>query len=142
MAATEPAQKAVRPGTSSSPVAKKLLIKAGYKIGVVDAPQGFRESLGALPEGATLAEGTGTGRDAVIAFVRNSTELKDVLTRANDSVKADGLLWLCYQKGGAKAGTDLNRDLLYQAVKGMGYDGMGLVSFDDSWSAMRFKPLK
>ena len=45
-----------------------------------------------------------------------------------------------------KAGTDLNRDILWNAVKTspggrlQGLTGVTLVSLDDIWSAMRFRP--
>ena len=45
-----------------------------------------------------------------------------------------------YPKGGAKAGTDLNRDVLWQLVGPRGWTGVSLVAIDDTWSAMRFRP--
>lgn len=51
-----------------------------------------------------------------------------------------GLLWLCYPKGGAKVDTDLTRDKGWETVKATGYDGLALVSLDETWSAMRFRP--
>jgi hypothetical protein len=133
---------AARPGNSNSPVAKKLLIKPGLKVGGVNTPPEFKEALGPLPEGAMLQEPPGSGLDVVIAFVRNAADVPKVLGDAKDAVKMDGLLWLCYLKGGTKAGTDLNRDILHAQVKGLGYEGVSLVSFTDAWSAMRFKPMK
>jgi hypothetical protein len=134
--------KAARPGISDSPTTKKLLIKPGHKIASIGAPDTFKDSLGTLPDGATIADKPTPNTDAVIAFVRHAADVEKTLTAANKAVKADGLLWLCYLKGGTKAGTDLNRDILHQQVKSLGYEGVGLISFDDSWSAMRFKPKK
>jgi hypothetical protein len=134
------ASKAPRPGISDSPTAKKLLIKPGHTIAAVNPPDTFRRSLGALPDGAAIADKAGPNSDAIIAFVRRAADVEKTLAAANRAVKPDGLLWVCYLKGGTKAGTDLNRDVLFQHVKALGYEGMGLVSFDDSWSAMRFKP--
>lgn len=134
-----------RPGISGAPVAKKLHLRPGHRIGVVGAPEGFGESLGVLPDGATVAELPSDGgdrMDAVIAFVRKGAEVDAVITAADRAVKVDGLLWVCYPKGGEKAGTDLNRDTLFQQMKMLGFEGMGLASFNDAWSAMRFGPKK
>lgn len=131
-----------RPAISSAPTAKKLFIKPGYRIGAIGAPPDFKESLGALPDGATLTEKAATGLDVVIAFVRKSAEVEKVAAAATKSVKPDGVLWMCYPKGGAKAGTDINRDTLYPQMKALGFEGMGQASFSDAWSAMRFGPRK
>lgn len=39
-----------------------------------------------------------------------------------------------------KLGTDLNRDKLFKLVEPHGIEGVRLVSIDDTWSAMRFRP--
>ena len=39
-----------------------------------------------------------------------------------------------------QAGTDLNRDILWNAVSPHGLSGVALVSLNDVWSAMRFRP--
>ncbi|HEU5318469.1 MAG TPA: hypothetical protein VFX49_20315 [Chloroflexota bacterium] len=134
--------KAARPGISDSPTAKKLLIKPGHTIAAINAPEDFAGSLGALPDGATLAARPGANMDAVIAFVRRGADVEKTLAAANKAVKAGGLLWVCYLKGGTKAGTDLNRDILHQQARALGYEGVSLVSFSDAWSAMRFRPKK
>jgi hypothetical protein len=131
---------AAKPPASASGVAKKLFIKPGYKIGTVEATAGLADALGALPEGASLSDAQGENVDTVIAFVRKSEAVAATLATASRALKPEGLLWVCYLKGGAKAGTDLNRDSLYQQMKTLGYQGIGQVALDDSWSAMRFKP--
>ena len=47
---------------------------------------------------------------------------------------------MCYPKGGRKAGTDLNRDILWNLMQGRGLVGVTLVAVDNEWSAMRFRP--
>ena len=143
---TQPARPA-KPGISTAPVARKLALKPGHKIALIGAPAGFRERLEPLPDGATVRERAGPGGpgmpsvDVVIAFVRGVAELTTLSPGAIKAVEPDGLLWVCYLKGGAKAGTDLNRDTLHAKVKAMGWEGVSLVAVDDTWSAMRFKRL-
>ena len=80
--------------------------------------------------------------DAVIAFARSSAEADTLAPAAIGAVKRNGLLWLCYMKGGAKAGTDLNRDILWKHLTRHGIQGVRQVAIDDVWSAMRFRPGK
>jgi len=55
-------------------------------------------------------------------------------------LKKDGLFWICYPKGSSKIKTDLNRDILWAAMGKFGLAGVSLISIDNVWSAMRFRP--
>lgn len=120
-------------------LARKLLIKPGSRIGLVNAPAGYAERLQPLPEGAELVD-VQPGLDVVQVFARDKEELERVAP-AFTSVRDGGLLWVCYPKGGRKAGTDLNRDLLWAELTRVGLTGVTLVAVDDTWSAMRVRPV-
>jgi len=72
--------------------------------------------------------------------VKNSEELNRFVSVAIQQVKHDGLLWICYPKGSSKVQTDLNRDVLSEMVEQFGWKSVTLVSLDNVWSAMRFRP--
>lgn len=124
-----------------SAVAKKLLIKPGHRITVLNAPDGYLDVLRPLPDGAELVESPEQPVDVVQVFVRHSDELRSAGPTAVEAMKPDGLLWVCYPKGGKKAGTDLNRDILWELMgRQSSLVGVTLVAIDDAWSAMRFRP--
>jgi hypothetical protein len=122
-----------------SPIAKKLLIKPGMRVMVVNAPEGYYQKLEPVPDGVALVP-SGSDIDVVQAFVADSAELAELAPRAVQSVKKDGLLWMCYLKGGKKDATHLNRDILWEKMQAYDLAGVTLVSLDDKWSAMRFRP--
>lgn len=120
-----------------SPLAKKLQLRPGMKVALVNAPAGIADKLRPLPDGVKISRGA--ARDAVIGFAQDSAELQETAPEAIKATRPDGLLWLCYPKGGAKARTDLNRDILRETVdKRYGFEGVSLVAVDETWSAMRF----
>src|SRR5215472_14115347 len=121
-----------------SPLARKLLIKPGSRVALVNPPAGYTERLRPLPDDAELVD-VQAGLDVLQVFVRDRAAL-DQAAPALHSVRSGGLLWVCYPKGGRKAGTHLNRDLLWEAKSEHGLAGVTLVSVDDTWSAMRFRP--
>jgi len=84
---------------STKPVARKLLIKEGYRVLVVDEPDGYRETLGALPEGVTIQVSPGEPANFVQVFVTDMEGLKERLPRVRDSVKEGGLIWITYPRG-------------------------------------------
>jgi hypothetical protein len=76
----------------------------------------------------------------VTIFTGILERLLNLLPVTTQAVKHDALLWIAYPKGGAKVGTDINRDRLWDAVEKHNLSGVTLISLDEIWSAMRFRP--
>ena len=121
---------------------KKLLIKPGLKVSIVNAPPGYIDKLTPLPAGAELVAKQSAIADFALLFVKNSQDVETFAASALKVLKPDGLFWLAYPKGGAKAGTDLNRDILWEKMKSCGVTGVAMVAIDDVWAAMRFRPIE
>jgi hypothetical protein len=124
---------------ATNPLQKKLLIKNDQRILIFNPPEGYVDSLGELPEGASLDQHATGSYDFVHLFAKDSEELRRLADLAIRRVKPEGLLWVSYPKRSSKVKTDLARDTLRTLLEGMGYIGVSLVSIDDVWSAMRFR---
>jgi hypothetical protein len=125
---------------TESPLVKKLLVKPGFKMYVVNAPLGYAEGLSPLPDGARVVGKPEGQVDFVPVFVRSAMDVRELVPKANRSLKPRGLLWVSYPKGSSKIKTDLNRDKLWTEMGEFGLVGVTLVSLDDTWSAFRFRP--
>jgi hypothetical protein len=119
---------------------KKLMIKPGCRGAAWNAPPGYLDAL-ELPAGATITDARGSDQlDFLQVFVSESADLDREMPAAIAAVRPDGLLWVSYRKGGRKAGTDLNRDIIWERLQPLGVVGVSMISLDDTWSAMRFRP--
>ncbi len=125
---------------TSSSLPKKLQMRSGQRAVVINAPAGYLDKLVPLPDGVEIVVSEEGPFDFVQLFVHDLAELQTLLPLAIQSVKQDALLWIAYPKGSAKTGTDLNRDRLWAAVSEHHLTGVTLVSLDEVWSAMRFRP--
>lgn len=119
---------------------KKLRIQPAHHMLLLNAPAGYFESLGDLPEGVRLAKEPEGEYDFVHLFVTNSEELNQLRQTAMDAVKYDGLLWISYPKRSSKVATDLTRDRLWALMGDTGLKPVTQVSIDQVWSALRFRP--
>jgi hypothetical protein len=119
---------------------KKLLIKPGMRLAFLNAPAGYLEALGPLPEGVQLADGPDGTLDFVQLFVRNSGEYDRLGPAALRAVKPDGLLWICYPKKSAGVESDLERDVFWTLLGPAGLRPVTQVAVDEVWSALRFRP--
>ncbi len=123
-----------------SSIAKKLLIKPGQRIAVINPPAEYVKTLKPLPEGAECPPDLGGRFDFVHLFAADKAELEKFLPQALAALREDALFWISYPKQSSKVKTDLNRDVLRKIMEKRGLDGVSLVSLGDIWSAMRFRP--
>jgi hypothetical protein len=120
-------------------LAKKLQLKPGRSVLVLDAPPGFVDELKPLPDGVKLAHRASGTYDVVHLFVKTKADFE---ARAKAALKASargGMVWVAWPKGSAKMATDLNRDTLAAAAEAHGLRPVANVSIDETWSALRFK---
>jgi len=120
-------------------IAQKLQIKPGRSVLLVNAPPGYMDQLGALPEGALLHTEPGSPADVIQVFVADRKELEAQLPRLKGLVKPNGMLWVSYHKGTSRTKTDIHRDSINAYAHSLGMEGIAMISIDDDWSALRLK---
>jgi hypothetical protein len=125
---------------AETPLAKKLNVKPGYQLLVMNAPDGFTHRLEPLPEGARLYISPGGRFDTVLVFVGSQSDLNRFAPIALQAVKTGGSLWFAYPKKTSKIKTDINRDAGWDAANQAGWLPVTQVAIDETWSALRFRP--
>lgn len=126
---------------SEKSLIQKLVIKSGYKVVILNSPEGYLDGIGALPEGVSLIAASTQPADVIQVFVKTLDEVTRNIEGWKQNLKPRGILWLTYPKGTSKVKTDLNRDILWQHLRAYQLEGVGMVAVDETWSAMRFKIL-
>ena len=121
---------------------KKLLIKPGMRLAVLNAPGGYLENLVPLPDGAQLADDPDGTFDFVQLFIKNRGEYDRLGSAALSAVKPDGLLWICYPKKTSGVESDLDRDVVWKMLEPTGLRPVTQVVVDEVWSALRFRPVE
>jgi hypothetical protein len=120
--------------------AAKLQMKPGHRVLLLYPPEGYPEALGPLPAGVQVFTRIEPPINLVLLFVEQRSVLDASLPELAPVLDNRSLFWIAYRKGGSKAGTDLNRDLLWEALVPWHWTGVTLIALDSRWSAMRFKP--
>ena len=141
-AIAEPPTDPVRPRTvfdayAGTPLFKKLGIKDGSRVSLIDAPQRFEAKLGSLPQGVVLQRNGNAPGELALWFVTSRDALQDRIHSMRRSIGKDGL-WVIWPKKASGVKTDLSQVI----VRGIGMDA-GLVdykiaSIDETWSGLRF----
>jgi hypothetical protein len=125
----------------AAPLAKRMQVKPGQKVLAVNAPEDYAALLGELPEGATVVtRGDPARADHVHMFVKDTRDLARLGPKAIAGVQGGAVTWIAYPKTASGVETDLTRDRGWDAVTGE-IDAVSQVAVDDTWSALRFKPV-
>lgn len=123
---------------SGTPLVKKLGIKEGHKLAVVNEREGFFDLLGDLPEGVKLYQRASVPLDVVIYFSDEAASIKRRVPVFARYVEPDGALWVCYPKKSSGVPTDVTFDLVQEVGLEAGVVDNKSCAIDETWSAVRF----
>jgi hypothetical protein len=116
-------------------VASKLNIKPNHAVCALHIPDDVDLEL--PPEAQTVEDPASA--DAVVVFATNNSELQSRGEPLVDAARRDAVAWMAYPKA-KQLGTDLNRDIVWQALEGRGIKPVRQIAVNDVWSALRFRP--
>jgi hypothetical protein len=133
--------KSIMDSYAGRPLVKKLGIKPGSTVALVDAPAGFEKNLGELPKRTVLHRGADKPADLTLWFNRSQAGLEEGLKRMADFA-GDRPIWIIWPK----KGSSLQSDLSQTSVRKTGLDN-GLVDYkvcavDQTWSGLLFTKRK
>ncbi|MEM9001840.1 MAG: DUF3052 domain-containing protein [Bacteroidota bacterium] len=126
-------------GYSSTPLAKKLGIKEGYKILLVNAPNHYLGLFNDLPDGLEFVTTEKAGTiDFIHFFCLSHNELQERAVQLKTYLKKTGLLWVSWPKGSSKINTDLKREPIREHLLHIGLVDVKVAAIDKNWSGLKF----
>ena len=123
-------------------LAIKMKMKPAQRAAVINAPDGYLDTLNPLPEGVEVAEALQGKFDWVQVFVKSKAELDKLLPKVVRALKPESLLWISFPKGTSKIQTDLTRDKGWDSLREADLKWITLISVNETWSAFSLRPYK
>jgi len=121
-----------------TPVSRKLGIKEGRRVLVMDPPVGFVRRLDPLPQGASVATKPVSQMDIVLLFSSSRAVLGELFPRAKHVLAPRGYIWVAWPRKSSGFFTDLSQDLVRSVGLGAGMTDDKIISLDEIWAALRF----
>lgn len=125
-------------GYSGTPLPKKLGIVDGTQFAVRRPPDGFADTLGELPAGATWRAQMRPSLDVAIAFATRRADLVTDWPKLTTSVAPTGAVWLAWPKRASKVPTDITEDVLRDEFLPTGWVDVKVCAIDETWSGLKF----
>ena len=125
-------------GYSGTPRTKKLGIKEGSRVLLVNAPKNFASELRPLPANVSFVSRAAKAVDLILLFAKSQTALNDEFAKMAAKIAPDGTLWIAWPKKSSGVSTDLSFNNAQRIGLDAGLVDVKICAIDDVWSGLKF----
>jgi hypothetical protein len=125
-------------GYSGTPLPRKLGIREGSRLLLVDAPLDFAATLGDLPPGVELVEGGAGAVDVAILFALDEPTVRARFAGLAASLQPAGGLWIAWPKRSSGVATELDENVVREIGLADSLVDNKVCAIDATWSGLRF----
>jgi hypothetical protein len=124
-------------GYSATPLAKKLGIKDGFKIRLVNKPEYYFKLFDDFPEGVSIKSDRKTKKNLIHFFTKESSELIDNIILLKNEIELNGMIWISWPKKASKIPTDITEDTVRNLALKSGLVDIKVCAIDEIWSGLK-----
>ena len=127
----------------STPLSKKLDLKPGQRLLLVDAPPDCLTLLGPLPDGLNITHAAGVPVEGgpfedILVFALSQAALRETFPVLMKMLTPAGMLWACWPKKASQVPTDLVDSSVRQIGLDCGLVDVKVCAIDATWSGLKF----
>lgn len=123
-------------GYSSTPLAKKLNLKDGFRVYRHDMPASVRQEI-AEHKLDLIDVAYADELDAAHLFVTEADILRKLLADLRTTMAQNGMIWVSWPKRASKRPTDITEDVIRHIALPMGLVDIKVCAVDEVWSGLK-----
>ena len=124
-------------GYSGTPLAKKLGIKAGFQMLLVNAPNYYFNLFTDLSENIDLKNDEGAKKDFIHFFTKDEQEYVKTLPLLKNEIKPNGMIWVSWPNKASKVVTDITEDKIRNYAIQIGLVDIKVCAVNEIWSGLK-----
>lgn len=124
-------------GYSATPLARKLGIKEGFTIRLVNPPPHYFQLFTDWPEGVAVTDDASMPKDCIHFFTTQAEELFAQLPLLRNELKPAGTIWVSWPKKASKVPTDITEDTIRDFALRIGLVDVKVCAVDEVWSGLK-----
>ena len=121
-------------GYSGTPLAKKLGIRPGHRVMLLEAPENLALD---LPDGVTVVRRARGKADVIVSFHEELRDYRKRLPKLRECMEPACGLWIAWPKQASKVPTDLTENGVRDAGLAIGLVDNKVAAIDETWSGLR-----
>jgi hypothetical protein len=124
-------------GYSGTTLVDKLGIKPDTRIAIINAPRGYRTTLGRLPRGVTVTSAARGVLQVIQFFAVDRARLEQHLPALLRALAPHGALWVSWPKKASGVPTDITEDVVRAVALPTGLVDVKVAAVDEVWSGLK-----
>lgn len=130
-------------GYSGTPLAKKLGIKSGFKIRLVNEPKYYFDLFTDMPEQVIVMNDKKSKKNLIHYFALTANNLNKDLIALKNEIESNGIIWVSWPKKSSKVISDITEDFIRNLALANGLVDVKVCAVDEIWSGLKLViPLK
>jgi len=125
-------------GYSGTPLQKKLGIKEGLSLFVLEPPKEYFNWISPLPSDVQVKVKLTSQVDFIHLFVKEQKIYSKEFVRCKKQLKKDGMMWISWPKKASKVPTDLDENIIRDFGLKNGLVDVKVCAVDEVWSGLKF----
>src|SRR6218665_1037028 len=99
-------------GYSQTPLAKKLGIKQGFKIRLINPPDYYFKLFNNWPTDVKEVTDKKSKKDFIHYFAKSASQLEKDIKSLRQEIEENGMIWVSWPKKASKVETDLDENII------------------------------
>ena len=124
-------------GYSQTPLAKKLGIKEGHKVAVINAPNSYFELFTDFPKHVIVLDDPKVKKNCIHYFCKSVTQLEQEIPLLRLQIEQDGMIWISWPKKVSKVPTDITEDVVRKIALNNDLVDIKVCAIDTIWSGLK-----
>ena len=124
-------------GYSGTPLAKKLGIKEGLAIRLVNQPEYYFDLFTDFPQNISILADEKKKKNFIHYFVKEAKQLKKDIISLRNEIEQDGMIWISWPKKSSKVATDISEDIIRKLALENGLVDIKVCAVDEIWSGLK-----
>jgi Protein of unknown function (DUF3052) len=124
-------------GYSGTPLTKKLGLKEGFTIRIVNPPDYYFDLFEDLPQNISIRDEKKTKKDFIHYFTKQAQELNKNIVSLKKEIVPNGMIWISWPKKSSGMITDVTEDVIRQLALANGLVDIKVCAVDEVWSGLK-----
>jgi hypothetical protein len=124
-------------GYSGRPLAKKLGIKEGFSVKLINPPAYYFDLFTDLPGNLDFDAADALKKDFIHFFTKQEDEFLSQLPQLKQHLKPNGMVWVSWPKKSSKIATSVTGDLIRNYAISIGLVDIKVCAVDETWSGLK-----
>ena len=124
-------------GYSGTPLAKKLGIKEGFKIRLINQPDYYFDLFTDMPENIKILKDKTSKKNFIHCFTKQAKDLNEQIPLLRNEIEQNGIIWVSWPKKTSKMATNVTEDIIRNIALSKGLVDIKVCAVDETWSGLK-----